>query len=270
VTGRAWVLNLDADLELAHGPGYTPPKAVAAQLRPHAAALAGTLRAGDVWIAGEGDPSGLPGACWCPTPSALARLEASGARPPLAPSFDVLRQVNGRSFAHGLHALEGEHRLDALADAERLTRGRWIVHREHTFAGRGHRFIDGPASEADRAWLRRGLELGPLFAAPRLELALEVALHGRVEPGSTERGVVTVQRTDGRQWRRSVRAPDALTAEETRTLHGAFDRVAVALREAGYFGPFGIDAFRHEEGFHPLSELNARLSMGWAVGMGGW
>ena len=40
----------------------------------------------------------------------------------------------------------------------------------------------------------------------------------------------------------------------------------------GYFGPFGIDGFRYRDTdghlrFNPRSEINARYSMGWAVGM---
>lgn len=267
---RAWVLNLDADQELALGPAHTPSKSLQRQLRTHAEALASTLPAGDVWV-DQGDASGLPGRCWCPTPRALARLESAGAIPPDAPSFEVLRRVNGRSFAHGLHPLDGEHRFTEEAEAlTLLERGSWIVHREHTFAGRGHRFIEGPPSDAERAWIAKGLALGPLLVAPRLELQLEVALHGFVRAQGIERGVVTVQRTGGIQWRQSVRAPEALSAGEQRALHQTFDHVAAALRKAGYSGPFGIDAFRHGSGFHPLSEINARYSMGYAVGMGGW
>jgi len=271
VTRRAWVLNLDADQELAIGPGYSPPKASAAQLAVHARALAETLPADDVWVDGEDEPAGLAGACWCPTPRALARLTEVGASIPDAPTFDVLRQVNGRAFSHGLLALEGERRLEDPASARALLAGgSWIVHREHTFAGRGHRFIEGPPSEAELAWVDKGLTLGPLFAAPRLPIALEVGLHGRLSESGVERGIVTVQQVEGTQWRRSVRAPDALSASETRALDEAFERVAAALRAAGYWGPFGIDAFRHGDGFHPLSELNARYSMGYVVGMGGW
>jgi hypothetical protein len=48
-------------------------------------------------------------------------------------------------------------------------------------------------------------------------------------------------------------------------------RVGAALRANGYWGPFGIDAYeyrdKHGEGhFQPRSELNARYSMGFAVG----
>jgi hypothetical protein len=42
--------------------------------------------------------------------------------------------------------------------------------------------------------------------------------------------------------------------------------VAEVLRDAGYFGPFGIDAYRWRDGatqyFNPRSEINARYSMG--------
>ncbi|MBO6936831.1 MAG: hypothetical protein JJ863_17810 [Deltaproteobacteria bacterium] len=271
MTRRAWVLNLDADQELALGASYAPSKRTLAPLRRHAAALASSLPDGDVWVDGDGDPRGLTGVCWCPTPRALRRLAEAGATIPDAPSFDILRQVNGRSFSHALLALEGETRLDDANAARRLlATGRWIVHREHTFAGRGHRFVDGPPSEADLAWVDGGLALGPLVAAPRLALELEVALHGYVKDASVDRGEVTMQRVDGTQWRESVRAPDALGRAETRALHDALDRVALALRDTGYRGPFGVDAFRHAGGFHPLSEINARYSMGWATGMGGW
>ena len=270
---RVWVLNLDADQELALGARYAPTKKVQASMRAPAAQLAATLPEGDLWIDGPAPiPPGLGGACWCPTPRALARLAEVGATPPAAvPPFEVLRRVNGRSFASELGALEGEERIDDRESAERvLASGRWIVHREHTFAGRGHRFIDGPPSAEDLAWIRKGLALGPLHAAPRLAITLEVALHGYLGEAEVERGVVTVQQVDRGQWRRSVRAPEVLEPKEARRLGETFEQVAQALRDAGYRGPFGIDAFRHAGGFHPLSEINARYSMGWHVGMRSW
>jgi hypothetical protein len=46
--------------------------------------------------------------------------------------------------------------------------------------------------------------------------------------------------------------------------------VSESLHAAGYFGPFGIDAYRYrsgrEHGFCSLSEINARFSMGFVVG----
>jgi hypothetical protein len=48
-------------------------------------------------------------------------------------------------------------------------------------------------------------------------------------------------------------------------------RVAAALASAGYFGPFGIDAYTYRAHGGALelqvrSEINARYSMGFAVG----
>ncbi len=44
------------------------------------------------------------------------------------------------------------------------------------------------------------------------------------------------------------------------------DTVGVALHQAGYVGPFGVDAFVHDDGagrrLHPLCEINARYTFG--------
>ncbi len=49
--------------------------------------------------------------------------------------------------------------------------------------------------------------------------------------------------------------------------------VADALSRAGYFGPFGVDAYRYRDReqqlrLQPRSEINARYTMGFAVGWG--
>jgi hypothetical protein len=77
----------------------------------------------------------------------------------------------------------------------------------------------------------------------------------------TERGVF-----------RSVRLAEhsELAAGELGTLLDSAEAVAKRLLAAGYFGPFGIDAYRYqrdgESGFCALSEINARYTMGFAVG----
>ena len=82
---------------------------------------------------------------------------------------------------------------------------------------------------------------------------------------------MTRQRIDPRgAWQGTELAADA---DVEPGLRAELVRVAEALRGAGYFGPFGIDAFTWEgEGgtvhLHRRSEINARYSMGWAVGMG--
>ena len=52
---------------------------------------------------------------------------------------------------------------------------------------------------------------------------------------------------------------------------GEAERVARALSGAGYFGPFGVDAFTYRDRVgnvcvQPRSEINARYTMGFAVG----
>ena len=56
-------------------------------------------------------------------------------------------------------------------------------------------------------------------------------------------------------------------------LEEAAARAGEALAAAGYFGPFGIDAYEHrvpggrERVLNPLSEINARFTMDWTTGM---
>ena len=67
--------------------------------------------------------------------------------------------------------------------------------------------------------------------------------------------------------------PDpTLHDQERAQLHDAHAAAARALSAAGFFGPFATDAFRYRtadgrEHFHALSELNARYSMGFFVGL---
>ena len=61
-----------------------------------------------------------------------------------------------------------------------------------------------------------------------------------------------------------------LDESENQSLFTQGDRVGNALGRAGYFGPFGIDAYRYElngrMGFCALSEINARYTMGFVTG----
>jgi hypothetical protein len=127
----------------------------------------------------------------------------------------------------------------------------------------------------DRRWLADGLRSGGLLGEPWLELERELSLHGWLEQDGTLRlGRPCEQRVD--RWRAWLASEPleagALCGAWRAALENAAERAAEALFRAGYFGPFGIDAYiwRTPAGgreLNALSELNARFTMGYRIGM---
>ena len=118
----AWVLNLDADFELGNVGAWSPPRDLIERVElvsKHAEHLLGP---DDVLIReGAEVPPGTIGRAWCPTPSALARLQDAGATPGPAPSFEILRKVNDRSFNASLgQTLPGAAYVVDLASVRRV------------------------------------------------------------------------------------------------------------------------------------------------------
>ena len=279
---RAWVLNLDAEHELAARGPYTPAASLRATVARARADLIGGLVQPDEVVVDEGtEAHGLLGFAWCPTPRALRSLERAGAVLPAAPSLAVLREVNARTFAARLaggaldkHVVSNAEELEALL-ARQAPRPAWLVRRLFGAAGRGRRRVPpGKPTDDDARWLKAGLRDGPLVVEPWVEVELEVARHGWIEAdGDVRLGAPCVQRVDARgAWCETRRAqPGELTATECAASDRAVRIAAEALVGAGYFGPFGVDAFRYRgepSGFQPLSEINARFTMGWEAGMG--
>jgi hypothetical protein len=284
---RAWFLNLDADDELGDPSARTPSRARRARALVLVGRLTGLLAPGDVIVADPplaGACAGFAGRAWCPTPRALAALAVAGATLPAAPAFAVLRRVNHRRFGAalgdglpGARWLEGRADLDA-AIAGRSPTGLWLLRRPFGFAGRGRLRLD-PARRDDvsERWIAASFAGGEgVEIAPWVERAGDFAHHGFLaSDGMLTLGVPTTQRCDDTgAWIESARASlDELSSAERRALHEAAEGAAAALAQAGYFGPFGVDAFRwrDERGaprFLARCEINARYSMGWAVGMG--
>ena len=299
----AFVANFDAELELAD-PAYRPSTRMVQSLLGRAEAFAAQLGA-DVVALVPGRPLGrhplqgmlqeMPGVCWCPTPRALELLAACGARVPPTPPLAVLQRVNHRAFASALGstppsgalwgALPGArfvHTLDDLrAQLASLPAEREVLlKRPFGFAGRGRKRLPRPDALCGPAlvWAEASM-LGygcGLMVEPFVEVLADVAVHGVVWRGGGHLlGAPTLQTIDPTgAWlgSRPAAAADLATAEQA-TILATGGRVALALAEAGYFGPFGIDGYRWRDAtgatrFHPLSEINARLSMGWCVGMG--
>ncbi len=279
----AWVLNLDAELELARGrPGYVPKAKLLAQLAEHGQRSRALLGPHDVLLEGQSSRLGSPremlrGRAWCPTPLALERLAELGIEPEPHPPAAVLRRVNHRLFAHALggglptqaYVTSRAQLSDVLGDYRRS----WLLKRPLTFAGRGQLRAIGPLTDKQWTWVDASLDKDGLIIEPLVQPRLEVSLHGFVWPAGThELGRPCVQDVSERGTFRDVRLarPGELSQREAELLEASAERVARALHGAGYFGPFGIDAHRYRDGatedFCALGEINARYTLAFAVG----
>lgn len=286
----AWVLNLDADLELARPRGYTPARRVLDAMRPFAARLAspesGLVAVGDVIVDESSTPgcaAGLVGRAFSPTPRALALLRRAGALPEPHPSVAILGRVNSRKFAAALGpTLPGAAFVTDLDAARAILAGTsgigdaWRVKRAFGMTGRGQRVVPrGGGTPEDLAFVSAGVEDGGVQIEPNVRIEAEYAIHGMLaEGGSLRIGGLVRQRCDARgAWLATERVsedPDAIASR----LEEQADRVARALHDAGYFGPFGVDAYTYCDlagtlQLHPLGEINARYTMGFGLGLTG-
>jgi hypothetical protein len=232
----------------------------------------------DILVGSEpNNPKGLLGRAWCPTPRALNLLAAAGIAPEPHPEVTVLRRVNHRLFAHELGGgLAHQQYLSERAAIEALLRRAerpWLLKRPLAFAGRGQMRFYGPITDKQWSWLDVSLEQDGVIVEPLVSPTLELSLHGFVWPGgSRELGRICVQQVTERGVFRGVRLakPGELSPAEAAALFLQGERAAKALHGAGYFGPFGLDAYRYdadgESGFCALSEINARYTMGFVTG----
>jgi hypothetical protein len=177
----------------------------------------------------------------------------------------------GAGFAEEAGELEALLAHEPGASTERC----WVLKRPLGYAGRGQRKVPADArSPADDRWIEASLRAGGLQVEPWVQRELDVGLHGFLDrAGVLERGRPTVQDIDAQGTWRATRlaAPDVLLQPELDALNATLEQTGRALFEAGYVGPFGVDAFRWRapdgsRQFQPRSELNARYSMGWAIG----
>ena len=283
----AWVLNLDAEDELVRGSVYRGPSLARRAELAEIGLRAGLVREGDVvldaalGVRDDRRARGLPGAAFMPTPYARSRLALSGSVPPPAPPLAVLRRANERDLL--LPKLEGacfvRTRDAALAVLAAPTpTGLWLCKRALGAAGRGHRRVQaGHVRAEDVAWLDAALrKTGGVQLSPWVERLGDYALHATLAvDGVLTEGAPTAQTIDvGDAWRGSrIATPGELAEAEHAALRGALAEAGRALANAGYFGPFGIDAFRYRDVaggavFCACCDVNARYTMGFAVGMG--
>lgn len=287
----AWILNLDAEQELAHQGPHTPSRMMSDRILSLLPKLQALVLFDDVVLwppIHDGSFQGV-GRAWCPTPWALEQMAQAGVSPASAPDMTVLRATNHRRFAHELgnalplaRIVTSESEIvEACTHADELSAVsqsvEWVLKRPFGFAGKGQRRFR-TLKVADWTWVSAWLrDDNELFLEPWVAREQDFGLHGLVESdGRFTLGMPTVQRMDVRgAWQQTVRATDAdLSDREQQSLYETAEQTAQALARAGYFGPFGIDAFRWRSPdgsshFQPRCEINARYSMGWAIGMEG-
>jgi hypothetical protein len=277
------VLNLDAEDEVFRRQTYPGPFATLAARPELVGRLGGLIPEGDVLVTNDRVRAvGLEGRAWCPTPRAVDALVRAGARPPPAPPIDVLAEALSRTIGvrAGLtlpRALFTSKADEAVARlAEPVDGGRWLVRRSWGFAGRGRLVVPfGAQTPQVLAFLKRAETEGGLLVEPWKDRTVDCALHGflRRDGALVEGEPCTAEVNDGGVWIASRRAGGAdLRLAEQDALRASLRQAAAVLRELGWFGPFGVDGFRYredgEERFNPRCEINARYSMGWAIGMG--
>ncbi len=278
---RLWVFNLDAEDELAR-PGSMTPSASLRGRFEELARRSRLMREGDARLDefAAYDPAwrGAAGVAWCPTPRALRALSRAGARVTEAPSAEVLRAANHRRLMAGrVEELPGARYVMTRAEYEEAVArgsvtGAWLLKRAYSYNGRGRcRWRDGADDAHVTKWVDAALATGEgLQVEPEVTRTLDVALHGELaRDGEARWGALTVQRCDDfGAWAATERAGvGTLTEAESRAMDGAMEAVVQALRAVGYWGPLGVDGYRWTDGFVACCDVNARYTMGWAVGM---
>ncbi len=278
----AWVLNLDADLELARPKTYSPSKGVLLAMRAHGETLRASLLRNDDLLIDESSPAGVAngwiGRAFCPTPRAIALLNKAGATLEPHPCVEALSLVNSRGFAakigqtlpNAIFATDLNTAVECLK-GDPVIVDHWRIKRSFGMAGRGQRVLPrGEPSAAEIAVLRAAVREGGVQIEPNVSIIHEVAIHGELSSdGALVIGRLVAQECDRHgAWLHTEPAPhDKLAARMTEQAR----LVGAALHEHGYWGPFGVDAYEYRDKhgashFQPRSEINARYSMGFSVG----
>ena len=282
-----WVLNLDAEYELAEPKGYQPAQAVQRAFEGALDWARELLAPEDFELSlreiRDGRAKNHCVRAWCPTETVRAACRAGGAQLADAPNFEILRRVNSRAFTSEFaEGLSGAHFFRPSKDLVNEVRrhlatrsANWLLKRAWSVAGRGARRVDlARWAQADENWIRASARKGGLQVEPFVQVEAEFSLHGWNTPaGTVTLGTpcrVLPGTRDGALRIRQVQNGE-LTSREQASLIREAEGGARRLHWAGYFGPFGIDAYRWRSGnqvyFQALSELNARYTLAWACGM---
>lgn len=275
----AWLLNLDAELELRATNAYSATARVRANMQQRFRDSEGLTLRDPVVDRDPVDSSHLV-YCWCPTPSALRYLAMRGLPAVAGPELGVLKRANHRRWLARLQPQLLERRFIGPGDDwQQLVLGRtsstgaWRLKRCYGFAGRAQRRVASTFSDDDQRWVLDSMRQGGVLREANVGVLEEFSIHGYVDRDGVILGQPVRFSTDAfgapSGNRQLALLPEVLHA----TLDGAARQVAAHLDMLGYFGPFGIDAFTWrasptEVGFNPISDINARFTLAWSLGIG--
>jgi hypothetical protein len=275
---HVFYLNFEADDALARTRDPQPP--IEAHREKLVQALAPLLRGSRILLPSEArvHAGETPrGHAWMMTDEAARKLSSAGCAPRAVPGNAVLTHVNSRAFSAALGvALPGANFVRSMADLDAAIDARlsWVLRREHGFAARGRVLLENGMTDAARTWAERAFAAGEgLECAVWVKRTEDFGLHGHIDGTGFTLGEPTLQVCDKRgQWQATKRT-ELLSFAERSAFEQACTEAATALLSANYTGPFGIDGFRYTDDlgklrFCPRCEINARYSMGWAIGMG--
>ncbi len=228
-------------------------------------------------------PAGLTLVPWGWTPAVIRRGESLGAVVD-APPTDVVRQLNSRQFSWTLEqdlgvGLPGSAMVRTLDElqthVERLTcqHRDSVVKSEYGNAGREQfQQRNEQPQTIDRllAWAQRRLTSGQcLFVEPWIERLAEVGIQMTVHAGAEPRleGVTSLICDPAGQYRGSDFTPGSEYDPVWKSAIDTALHAAHCARDAGYFGPLGIDAMKYRDSagevhVRPLQDINARWTMG--------
>jgi hypothetical protein len=282
-TPIAWLLNLDADQELADPVHYRPSPEMEQRILSLSSKMSLLLRPCDLILNQNSEDEAKALCRWtlafCPTSHARARLRALGRDLSDAPAMSILARANSRSFCAELgQTLPGAHYVTDMQTLREVLRSApperdFVLKRPFGFAGRERSLARG--GQLDPSTLgfveRTFARGGGLQVEPWLQRVTDFALHGYLLPtGELLRGPLVRQACDrmGRWLGSELARPEWLASTHSDALLVALEDSARALHGLGYFGPFGIDAFTYVDAggtllFQPRSEINARFTMGY-------
>lgn len=258
---QRWIVsNLDFEYALRFGSGWTPPRAVEAQMRK----WAWILRLVEGWE--DAERATGPGVGeWLVWGYTDPLRKWSGAA---WPSSEVVHRVNSKVFSHGVAedlATElPEVRLcSAMDEVERaIEDGVVLIKHPLGVSGRERIEVRGALDARQRGFVEACLAEGPVLVEPKVEVTREWCVQFELGATVEHVGHALLLTDQHGQHRGHLMNFGDMNEEWLELARIGANRVF----DAGYRGPLGVDAF---EGIlngravvRPISEINARMTFG--------